>query len=75
MNKPLSEWTMIDVLTFFEKHDISPQQIVPVFGSGALQMATMARSREEDSEMENYYRNIASELLSLVTQDLCHRMA
>ena len=75
MNKLLSEWTMIDVLTFFEKHDISPQQIVPVFGSGALQMAMMAGFREEDSEMENYYRNIASELLSIVTQDLCHRMA
>lgn len=75
MNKPLSEWTILDVVAFFEKHDMTPQQIIPVFGSGALQMAMMASSGGENPDMENYYRDIAGELLSIVTQDLCHKMA
>lgn len=74
MNKPLSEWTMADVIAFFEKYELSPQQIIPTFGSGALTMATMAADRT-DTEMESYYRDIAGELVLVTIKDLCHRMA
>lgn len=74
MNKPLSEWTMDDVLAFFEKHELTPQQIVPVFGSGAVTMVTMANDHN-DNEMKEYYRNIASELTLITIQDLCRKMA
>ena len=71
MGKPLSEWTIEDMLAFFEKHELTPQQIIPVFGSGAVTMATMANDKKE-TEMEEYYRNIAGELTLIVVQDLCH---
>lgn len=74
MNKPLSEWTMADVLAFFEKHELSPQQIIPTFGCGALTMATMAAD-STDTEMESYYRNIAGELILVTVKDLCRKMA
>ena len=70
MNKPLSEWTMDDMLAFFEKHELTPQQIVPVYGSGAITIATMANDHN-DNEMEVYYRNIASELMLIIMQDQC----
>ena len=72
MNKPLSEWTMTDVLDFFEKHELSPQQIIPIFGSGALNMAMMA-SDDKFTEMEDFYRIIAGELVSIVLWDLRYR--
>ena len=74
MNKPLSEWTIEDVLSFFEKHELTPQQIIPVFGGGVLTMAMMA-SDKNDTKMEEYYRNIAGELTLIVVQDLCQKMA
>lgn len=74
MNKPLSEWTTEDVLAFFEKHELTPQQIIPVLGSGALTMAVMAHDHNE-TEMEEFYRTAAADALAVIMRDLRHRMA
>ena len=74
MNKPLSDWTVADMLAFFEKHELTPQQIIPVVGSGDLNMTIMAHNRE-CADIEERYHNIAKELVVIITEDLCHRMA
>lgn len=72
MPKALSEWTKYDLDEFFEKHEMTPQQIIPVPGSGAITMYQMASARG-NSEMETYYRQISDEVLSYVVVDLGHR--
>ena len=71
MAKTLSEWTKHDLDEFFERHELTPQQIIPVLGSGALTMAHMA-SVQGESEMGTFYKQISDELLSYVIEDLCH---
>jgi hypothetical protein len=72
MPKALSEWTKHDLDEFFERHKLTPQQIVPVLGSGALTMAQMS-SLHGESEMGTFYKQISAELIAYVIEDLGHK--
>lgn len=72
MPKALSEWTKHDLDEFFERHEMTPQQIVPVLGLGVLTMVQMS-SEHGESGMGAYYKQISDELLSYVKEDLGHK--